>query len=106
MAEGARKLMKTDFAIATSGIAGPDGGTPEKPVGTLWIACAMEGRTIARKVQMANQRDTNIQYGSVVALNLLRKMINGDYEIRFFTTDIVNNRLLYNYRRLCVDFSQ
>jgi nicotinamide-nucleotide amidase len=81
MAEGARKLMKTDFAIATSGIAGPDGGTPEKPVGTLWIACAMEGRTIARKVQMANQRDTNIQYGSVVALNLLRKMINGDYEI-------------------------
>lgn len=80
MAEGARKLMNTDFAIATSGIAGPDGGTPEKPVGTLWIACAMEGRTIARKIQMANQRDTNIQYGSVVALNLLRKMMNGDYE--------------------------
>jgi nicotinamide-nucleotide amidase len=80
MAEGVRKLMKTDFAIATSGVAGPDGGTPEKPVGTLWIACAMKSRTIARKVQMANQRDTNIQYGSVVALNLLRKMINGDYE--------------------------
>jgi len=80
MAEGVRKLMKTDFAIATSGVAGPNGGTPDKPVGTLWIACAMEGRTIARKVQMANQRDTNIQYGSVVALNLLRKMINGDYE--------------------------
>jgi nicotinamide-nucleotide amidase len=80
MAEGVRKLLKTDFAIATSGVAGPDGGTPEKPVGTLWIACAMEGRTIARKVQMANQRDTNINYGSVVALNLLRKMLNGDYE--------------------------
>jgi nicotinamide-nucleotide amidase len=80
MAEGVRNLMKTDFAIATSGIAGPDGGTPEKPVGTLWMACAMEGRTVARKVQMANQRETNINYGSVVALNLLRKMLNGDYE--------------------------
>lgn len=81
MAEGVRQLMKTDFAIATSGVAGPDGGTPEKPVGTLWIACAMEGKTIARKLQMSNQRDTNINYGSVVALNLLRKMLNGDYEI-------------------------
>ncbi|GAB3510003.1 competence/damage-inducible protein A [Emticicia fontis] len=80
MAEGARKLMKTDYAIATSGVAGPDGGTPEKPVGTLWIACAMEGRTIARKIQMSNQRETNINYGSVVAMNLLRKMLNGDYE--------------------------
>lgn len=80
MAEGVRSLLKTDFAVATSGIAGPDGGTPEKPVGTLWIACAMEGRTIARKVQMANQRETNINYGSVVAMNLLRKMLNGDYE--------------------------
>ena len=80
MAEGVRKLLKTDFAIATSGVAGPDGGTPEKPVGTIWIACAMEGKTIARKIQMTNQRDTNINYGSVVALNLLRKMLNGDYE--------------------------
>ena len=80
MAEGVRALMKTDYAIATTGVAGPDGGTPEKPVGTLWIACAMEGKTVARKVQMSNQRDTNINYGSVVALNLLRKMLIGDYE--------------------------
>ncbi len=80
MAEGVRTLMKTDYAVATSGVAGPDGGTPEKPVGTLWIACAMEGRTVARKIQMSNQRETNINYGSVVAMNLLRKMLNGDYE--------------------------
>ena len=51
----------------------------------LWIFGALiigsvVGTMAAKKVQMTNQRDTNIQYGSVVALNLLRKMMNGDYE--------------------------
>lgn len=80
MAEGVRKVMNTDFGIATSGVAGPDGGSPDKPVGTIWLAVASKNRTIARKILMTQQRDTNIQYGSVAALNLLRKMIIGDYD--------------------------
>ncbi len=80
MAEGVRKVMKTDFGIATSGVAGPDGGTIEKPVGTIWIACASESKTVAMKLTLTQQRETNIIYGSVAALNLLRRMINKEIE--------------------------
>lgn len=75
MAEGARKLFSTDFAVATSGIAGPDGGTPEKPVGTLWIAVASEKGVITEKRSFGNDRIINIRRFSLVSLNLLRKQI-------------------------------
>ncbi len=77
MAMGARNLYKTDFAIATSGIAGPTGGTEEKPVGTTWIAVASKDKVISKKYIFGNHRNRNIQMASVTALNMLRKLIVG-----------------------------
>lgn len=75
MALGARKLFNTEYAIATSGIAGPDGGTEAKPVGTVWIAVASEKGIVSEKRVFGNDRITNIERFSLAALNLLRKQI-------------------------------
>jgi nicotinamide-nucleotide amidase len=75
MAAGARILLNTDYAVATSGIAGPDGATETKPVGTVWIAVASEKETIAEKRTYGNDRNTNIYRFSIAALNLLRRQI-------------------------------
>jgi nicotinamide-nucleotide amidase len=75
MADGARKLFNTGYAVATSGIAGPDGGTDEKPVGTLWMAVASEKGTVAERRIFGNDRIANIKRFSLAALNLLRLQI-------------------------------
>jgi nicotinamide-nucleotide amidase len=73
MSENIRKLCNTSFGLATSGIAGPDGGTPEKPVGTIWIAIASEHQTITKKLQLGGFREQNIHLTAINILNLLRK---------------------------------
>ena len=75
MAEGARNRFNTDFAVATSGIAGPDGGTAEKPIGTVWIGISTGVKTFSEKFTFGNDRVMNIRRFSYAALNLLRQQI-------------------------------
>lgn len=75
MARGARTLFNTEYAVAISGIAGPDGGSETKPVGTVWIGVASEKGIIAEKRVFGNDRLTNITRFSYAALNILRKQL-------------------------------
>jgi nicotinamide-nucleotide amidase len=73
MAKAIREKYKTDFSIAASGIAGPDGGTTDKPVGTVWVAIATPEKIISEKFLFGTNRERNIQKTANVALNMLRK---------------------------------
>jgi nicotinamide-nucleotide amidase len=75
MANGARNLLKTDLAIATSGVAGPDGGTDEKPVGTVWIAIASSKGVIAKKFLFEKNRDRNIRRTALAAMSMVREVL-------------------------------
>jgi len=75
MATGVRRLTGTDYGIAVTGIAGPAGGTADKPVGTVWIAIASEKGIVTEKHTFGDDRTINILRSSHTALNLLRKQI-------------------------------
>jgi nicotinamide-nucleotide amidase len=75
MAEGMRRAAQTDYGLAVTGIAGPEGGTAEKPVGLVFIACADRQGAVYERHQFANDRLGNKQRAAQAALNLLRKKI-------------------------------
>ncbi len=80
MVKGILQTIKTDYAIAVSGIMGPDGGTDEKPVGTVWIAVGNAQKQTAQKMQFRFNRQRNIQLTAVNALNILRRFVLEDEE--------------------------
>lgn len=71
MAEGARRISHADYAVATTGIAGPTGGTPEHPVGTVYIAVATPVRTVSRRIHAGEKRAEVVDRASRMAIELL-----------------------------------
>lgn len=75
MAKGVQDLLKTDCAIAVSGVAGPTGGSPEKPVGTIWVALRVGDQAYTKHLQLGKDRLQNIERTTTIALNLLRLFV-------------------------------
>jgi nicotinamide-nucleotide amidase len=75
MVSGALLNFETDYAVAVSGIAGPDGGMPDKPVGTVWIAVANKNKVVAKRYNFGNKRAQNIERSAMAALNLLFRLL-------------------------------
>jgi nicotinamide-nucleotide amidase len=75
MARGVRRLMGADHALSTTGILGPSGATPDKPVGTVWVACAGETQEEARLLRLGTERLKNKQRTVAAALDLLRRRL-------------------------------
>ena len=81
MVKGVQKLFNTDCTIATSGIAGPDGGTKEKPVGTVWIAVCYKEKIKSEKFLFGQNRENNIQRATNTALTMLYEFIKSDNQM-------------------------
>ena len=77
MAKNGREKLGVDVCVSTSGVAGPDGGTEETPVGTIWIGIATKDKVSAKKFQFGDHRERNIQMTVLTALNLVRCEILG-----------------------------
>ena len=74
MAKGIKRISNADYAIATSGIAGPGGGTPEKPVGMVWIAVCSDHQMVTRKFMFKNDRGINIERTIAHGLAMIWKL--------------------------------
>ena len=75
MAKGAAVMFKADVAAAVTGIAGPEGGTAEKPVGLVYIACRVKGKTTVRRYQFSGNRNKVRESAVAAALALMRECI-------------------------------
>ena len=75
MVKGAMDTLNTDYAIATSGVAGPGGGTPETPVGTIWIAVGSRKKIVTMKLEGDDGREQNIVKATCSALHLMRDLL-------------------------------
>jgi len=80
MVQGLLGLLETDIGIAISGIAGPTGGTADKPVGTIWLAVGNQEAIHTKKLQLTKDREKNIQYTAVVGLNMIRRFVIKSYQ--------------------------
>ena len=75
MLDGALQQLKVDIAVAVSGVAGPDGGTPEKPVGTVFIGVGTKNKKVIKRLVFTNNRERNIQLSAISALVMVRKFL-------------------------------
>lgn len=75
MAQGARRALSADVAVSITGIAGPDGGSEEKPVGLVFFCVASEKETLAQEIRFSGDRDQIRRYATVAALHLLRRLL-------------------------------
>ncbi len=79
MVRGVCKLMRTDIGIAVSGVAGPGGGSEEKPVGTVWIAVGTKDRTTTKRLNLTEWRDQNIQLSAIEAIFLAQEFVEKNF---------------------------
>jgi nicotinamide-nucleotide amidase len=75
MATGVRALLKTDYAVATTGVAGPGGATEENPVGTVWIVVVGPNGVVSKKHNFGKDRGNNIERASITALEMVRQYV-------------------------------
>ncbi|MDY5640736.1 MAG: competence/damage-inducible protein A [Lachnospiraceae bacterium] len=79
MAKGVLEVSKADVAISTTGIAGPGGGTPEKPVGLVYIGCAVKNKVYVEKFNFSGSRNKVRESTVVAALSMVRKYVSSEY---------------------------
>ncbi len=86
MAKGVAEKLGSDIGISTTGIAGPSGGTPEKPVGTVWIGFYSKQQHFAVKALLTKDRIVNKQRTTVMALEIIRRILLGIDELPYALT--------------------